>query len=90
MDNELKSRLESIEHKLDQMQKMVTKIRRVQRRTNTARLLYWLFLALLALGAFYFIQPAINQLKSIYNFGGTDDTQNLNTLLQQLNGYQDN
>lgn len=89
MDEEIKNRLETIERKLTETHKIVAKIRRVQRSSNTVRLLYWVFLVLLALGAFYFIQPVINQLKSVYGFGNTGNTDTVSNFLNQLNGGND-
>ncbi len=84
MDPQLDARLQTIEAKIESIESTVKKIRKVQRTTNSARFVYWMFIILLGLGAFYFVQPYLTQLKGMYQFVGGSDTQYLNELLKQL------
>ncbi len=87
MDPNLDGRLRAIEAKLESIQKTVMKIRRVQRTNATVRALYWVVIILIGFGAFYFVQPYIEQLKDVYSFvGGTSDSQNFQELLKQFQG----
>ncbi len=49
---------------------MLRAMRRSQRWASIMRAFYWLFIIGATVGAFYFLQPYIEQLKSIY--GGAD------------------
>jgi len=85
MEPNLEGRLKGIEIKLDRIEKIVTKIRKVQKRSATVRALYWVFIILLGLGAFYFIQPYINQVKDMYGFIGGDG-QYIDEFVRQFQG----
>jgi hypothetical protein len=89
MDPILDKRLQAMEEKIDETHRVVMKVRRVQKRAETTRILYWLFLILLGLGAFYFIQPVVNQFKGIYNVGASE-SNNFNEFVRQLQYQQDN
>ena len=63
-------------------------LKSIQRSMRLARfmtLVYWLFIIGTAVGAYYIIQPYIDQLMGIY--GGTKDTLNvnLNSIIDNLN-----
>ncbi len=77
-----------IEKKLDELlvltgenNKMLHKMRKAQQRANVTRILYWIVIIGLALGATYYIKPYINQVLSIYSEGASS----LNTV-QDLGG----
>lgn len=84
MEPGIEQRLAAIEAKLTETQETVEKIRSVQRRANIMSLVYWAFIILLSLGAFYFIQPVLDQLKSVYNFDSNPDTGNFSEFLRQI------
>lgn len=83
MDPLLDARLKEIEARLERIDERTKKIRSAQRSATTARYVYWLFIILLGLGAFYFLQPYIEQLKGLYtSIGGNADQ--LDQLLDQF------
>jgi cell division protein FtsL len=95
MEPSLDARLKSIEEKLDKNNQLLVKVRRVQRQGQLFKILYWVLIVLLAFGAFYYIQPYVNQLLETYT--GIQDTQekmqstipnltNINELINQLKG----
>lgn len=67
-----------IEKKLDELtkltvenNKMLHKLRRAQQWANVTRILYWIFIIGLALGATYYIKPYLNQLMNVYTEGAS-------------------
>ena len=88
MDPKLDERLKAIEDKIQQVEKVVIKIRKVQRTTNTARIMYFMFLILLALGAFYYIQPYIEQITNVYS-GVNSEMENFKSFFLQIQGKED-
>ncbi len=87
MDIQLQEKLNAIDAKLASVDETVTKIRKVQKMQANVRAAYWIFLILLGLGAFYFVQPVFDQLKETYGFGGTtNDSESIDSLIQQFKG----
>ncbi|OGI94251.1 hypothetical protein A3A03_03200 [Candidatus Nomurabacteria bacterium RIFCSPLOWO2_01_FULL_40_18] len=54
--------------------KMLHSMKRSQRWSSIARAIYWIFIIGSAVGAFYLLQPYIDQLKDAYD--GVSDTIN--------------
>ncbi len=76
-------RLRAIETKIDNIEKTVIRIRKAQRSAANARIVYWILIILVGFGAFYFLQPVVDQLKTVYgSFGG--DSQQLDQLFQNF------
>ncbi len=95
MDEHINERLTAIENKLEENNRILVRMRRVQRNSQLFRLFYWLVIVGLTLGAFYYIEPYLKQLTQIYS--GIQDTQqniqkaipdigNVQNLLDQLKG----
>ncbi len=83
MEQGTEARLAAIEAKLATIEETTAKIRKTQKMGAYVRYGYWAFIILLAFGAFYFLQPALEQLKTIYgSFGGNE--QQLDTLFEQF------
>ena len=51
--------------------KILHSMRRSQRWGSIARAIYWVFIIGSAVGAFYLLQPYIDQLKSVYSGAGS-------------------
>ena len=85
MDSEFDTRLRSIEEKIETIEKTVKKIRSSQKTAFAMRGVYWLFIILLAFGAFYYIQPYVDQLKDLYS-GAQGDIDTFNQLINQFKG----
>ncbi len=63
--------------------KILHSMRRSQRWASVARGMYWLLIIGSAVGAYYFIQPYVDQLMGVY--GGASSTLNgLNDTLKNL------
>ncbi len=77
MDPELDKRLRNIEYSLKENRELLRKIRRVQRNAGLFRLFYWLIIIGITFGAFYYLQPYIKQVQSIYT--GYNDALKINT-----------
>lgn len=95
MDPNIDTRLKSIEQKLEENHKMLVKIRRVQINAQIFKAFYWTIIILATFGAFYYIQPYINDLINAYT--GMQETQSqlqsafpelgsLTDILNQLKG----
>ena len=99
MDPNIEARLKSIEEKLDKTYNLVFKVRRVQKHSQMFRIFYWTVIILATLGAFYYIQPYLNQLLETYTGIQTTqeklqqysmpDLNSLNSILDQLKGIQE-
>lgn len=95
MDPNIDARLKSIEEKLNKNSEILSRIRRVQRNSQLFKAFYWGLIILATFGAFYFIQPYINQIIETYT--GVKDSQeqmkssfsefsNINDIIKQLKG----
>jgi hypothetical protein len=73
MDPALDARLKAIEEKLQQNHELLVRVRRVQRNSQLFRLFYWVLILLATFGAFYYVQPYINQIIEAYT--GIQNTQ---------------
>ncbi|MFA6000377.1 MAG: hypothetical protein WC783_05410 [Candidatus Paceibacterota bacterium] len=67
MDEETKKLLEETFALAKENNSMLHSLRRSMRMARFMSLLYWVFIIGSALGAYYFLQPYIDQLKSIYS-----------------------
>jgi hypothetical protein len=54
--------------------KLLHSMRRSQRLSTIARVLYWVLIIGISFGAFYFLQPYVDQLKGVYS--GAEDVLN--------------
>ena len=63
--------------------KMLRSMRRSQRWTSIMRAIYWIIIIGSAFGAYYFIQPYIDQLMNVYG-GAKSDLNSLNQMIQNL------
>lgn len=61
--------------------KMLRKMYSIARWARVARIIYWLVLVGASIGAFYYVQPYLEQLLSVYT-GIQDGVQKVNTLFQ--------
>ncbi len=89
--------MESDSKKITEMFEMIKennqilhKLHRIQRRAHFFRIVYWLIMIGLALGAYYYIQPYLNQIVDLYNQGanGFHSLQNLQDQFSQSQWQQ--
>jgi len=74
MDPESRKLLEHISELAEENNKILRSMRRSQRVSSIIRFIYWVFIIGSAVGAYYFIQPYLEQIMSIY--GGASDVIN--------------
>lgn len=97
MDPLIDARLKGIEEKLEKNHELLVRIRRVQKNAQIFKIFYWVLILLATFGAFYFIQPYLNQLLETYT--GIQDTQeqfknsmsdygSINSIIEQFKGTQ--
>ncbi len=82
MDPNIDARLKSIEEKLEKNTEILSRIRRVQKNSQLFKIFYWTIILLATFGAFYYIQPYLNQLLETYT--GVQDSQQ-----QMQNSFSD-
>ena len=84
MDPESKKLLEETLRLAEENNKILHSLRRAQRIASAMSFLYWFFIIGSAVGAYYFIQPYLDQLISVY--GGAKS--NLDSLGSVLNKFK--
>jgi hypothetical protein len=67
--------------------KMLRGLRRAQRLAIVGRILYWLLLAVLAFGAYTYIEPYLGQLQNVY-LGAQDFSSNMGNFQNFFNSQQ--
>ena len=78
MDPESKQLLEKTFELEKDNNTMLHKIRRGQQWSSFMRIVYWLIIIGVSVGAFYFMQPYVNKLMSLYNeVSGSSQSVNL-------------
>ena len=95
MDPELKNLLEENLKLSKENNELLVKVRRVQKWSQYSRIFYWVLILGMAYGAFYFIQPYLENLLNLYTGGvgvsnidikeGLKNTQGASDLIRELN-----
>ncbi|HEY9584876.1 MAG TPA: hypothetical protein VJI33_04930 [Candidatus Paceibacterota bacterium] len=85
MTPEEKKLLEKVASQVDENNGILRGIRRTQRMNTVMKILYWVLIIGLSLGAFYFIQPYVDMLKGVTG-GDTNDSSQNSQLQDLLNG----
>ncbi len=88
MDSQDRELLEKTFRLAEENNAMLRKIRRSMRWSWISRALYWVLLIGISIGAFYFVQPYIDQLMGVYG-GIQGDVQNIQGLFDQYRGVQE-
>lgn len=65
-EQELKELLEANLRLSKENNRMLKKMRRAQKRATIFRVLYWIVIIAIALGAIYFLQPYFERVKMLY------------------------
>ncbi|HRH26050.1 MAG TPA: hypothetical protein PLF31_01090 [Candidatus Paceibacterota bacterium] len=90
----LEERIAHLEQELGENTRMVRSMYRAQKWGRIYRVIYWIVIIGLALGAFYFIQPYLQAVTSVYEtVSGRDSTilEGFSTQLERLQeSYQIN
>lgn len=74
MDSELNDRLNRIEKMVNDNNRMLSKMRQAQKNAAYLRIVYWLIVLVLFIASFYFIQPYLSQLGSMFGIGSGSTT----------------
>jgi hypothetical protein len=65
--------------------KILHSMRRSQRISNIFRVVYWVFIIGSAVGAYYFIQPYVDQIMGLYG-GAKNNLDSVGELLKNIKG----
>ena len=86
MTPEEKKLLEQIADLSEENNRLLRKIRNTGRWSLAYNLIYWIVIIGISLGAYYYIQPYIDQLQGVYSGakGTVKDVQNISGLLKNL------
>ncbi|MDD5721264.1 MAG: hypothetical protein PHT16_02345 [Candidatus Pacebacteria bacterium] len=83
MDPESKKLLEDTLVLAQENNKMLHSVMRSMRLARIMRIIYWVIIIGSALGAYYFIQPYIDQLIGVYS-GAKSDLDNVGSFLNKI------
>ncbi len=83
MDPESKKLLEATFALAEDNNKMLHKIRSTQNWASFMRILYWVIIIGIAFGSFYYLQPYVDQVQSIFKETGTTFNQ-LKNITQKI------
>ena len=89
MDQELKKLLEENLKVSKENNVILTKIRNVQRWGQITRVLYWVLIIGVSVGAFYYIKPYLGNLLNLYS-GGVSNINNISDITKNLKNSQAN
>lgn len=91
MEPEEKRLLEETAELTRDNHKILKKLRRAQIIGRTIRILYWVIIIGITFGAYYFIQPYIDQFVNVYSGlrSGVESVQNVSDKLPDLSGLPD-
>ncbi|MBU0612264.1 hypothetical protein KKA39_00840 [Patescibacteria group bacterium] len=70
-DPELRQLLQSTLNTVEENNKMLRHIRRSQKMASFVRFLYWIFIIGIAIGAFYFLQPYVDNITNFFKETGS-------------------
>ncbi len=83
MDPESKKMLEQALELAEENNKMLHSMRRAQFWSNVVRAIYWLFIIGTAIGAYYYVEPYVDQILEVYN-GASEKVNSINSRLDGL------
>lgn len=83
MDSESKKLLEAIYSLAEENNKMLHTIKRSMLWARVMTVVYWIAIIGVSVGAFYFVQPYMDQLMEIYG-GAKSNLDNVGSLLKNL------
>lgn len=86
MDVETKAMIETLSKQQTENHQLLKKIYRLNQVNLYTKFAYWIFLILLALGAFYFIKPFVGSLTSVYGGVLGQDSGTSFELLKTITG----
>jgi hypothetical protein len=71
MDQSPNPKLDELLRLTEENNKILRGMRRAQRLAAVGRVLYWIMLALVAYGTYYYLQPYLKQVEEIYSGAGS-------------------
>lgn len=72
MDSETKELLKANLELSKENNVLLKKIRKVQKRIQMTKTVYWVIVILVALGAYYYVKPYVGRVESLYNQAATN------------------
>jgi predicted PurR-regulated permease PerM len=82
MDQELEARLEQIEKMVSDNNRMLIRMRKAQKNAAYISAIYWIIFIILAVAGYYFVQPYIAQVQSLYQ-SGSNTASSVSNLIKQ-------
>ena len=79
MDPESKEQLAQTLRLAEENNRMIRKMKRTLDWSRAMRFIYWIFIIGTALGAYYFVQPYVDQVKDLYG-GAKSNIDNINSI----------
>jgi len=91
MDKEMRDLLQENLKLSRENNEMLKKVRGIQKRAHFFQIMYWLFIIGITVGAYYYIQPYIEKILSVYNSGAGSilQLQNLGSSIPDVSHLQD-
>jgi len=89
MDPQIEARLDAIERTVAENNKILRKMRSVQRNAQTMKLFYWLLIIISFIASWYFLKPYLSTLGGLYGVGSGQDTMDVNSLLESYKSLQE-
>ena len=83
MDQESKKLLEKTLELVEENNKMLLSLKRHMQVSRIMSIIYWVFIIGSALGAYYLIQPYVDQLLNVYS-GASEKVNSINSKLDGL------
>lgn len=83
MDSESKKLLEQTLELAEENNKMLHSLKRHMQVSRIVSIVYWVFIIGSALGAYYLVQPYVDQVIGVYN-GATEKVNSINSKLDGL------
>ncbi len=94
MDPEMKQKIDELFELTKENNKLLRKMRSSQKWASITRLLYWIVIIGVSIGAYYYVEPYLKQIINVYSQGVTtlDKVQNFSNSLpgvSNINGILD-
>lgn len=88
MDPKIEERLAALEQMVAENNKILKRMRGVQRNANLMKLMYWVVIIVISFGAYFFIKPYLQMLGGVYGVGKGGNSTDVNSILDQYKQLQ--
>lgn len=88
MDPKIEERLAALEQMVAENNKILKRMRGVQRNANLMKLMYWVVIIVISFGAYFFLKPYLTMLGGVYGVGKGGNSTDVNSILDQYKQLQ--